>query len=348
MSYLKRFEYFINENKTITITVSNIEEYKDKLIALLANEGDEKLKKGFDFTISNLEDYRKDEMVFELVNGFLSKINNLISNKYPKFYQEEDKGYSGNKFTGKNYEKTSDLRISELSKMIKKELSIEYPEWKFSVKSETYSGGQSLRVSIDDVPYNPYSEYTDNRLKNNITDIDYDNRNEETYNKEFKKDRSKIKSIANQYNFDDSDSQSDYFHVNYYCFVDLNDDAMKGKYYPENEEYLKTLQWRAKYAEKDRIRKEAFAKKKSEHSEKFKFKKGEECIFPYTREGGHIPVGEYKAIILKAPSAKMSFPKYEIRYFVDKKKVNGEIITLENPIAYITTIYDDTQLKKID
>lgn len=346
MKFLKSFEAF---SKTVSINNDNFTEYKDKLFALIANEdNNETLKKGYEFVSNNIEDYDSDNMVYELSNMFFKSINNLIETKYPAFYKVEDKGYSGNKFTGKNYEKTSDLSIAEISKMIKTELAIEFPDWKFSVKSKSYTGGRSLNVYIEDMPYNPYSEYMDNRIKNNITGYDYERGgNVDEYIETYRKDYKKIEHIANQYNYDDSDVQSDYFSVNYYCFVTLEHDKIREKFYSDNEEVKKRQEREKQYAEEDRIRKEAYGKKKEEFKKKFTFKKGEECIYIHTNEQSYVPVGEYKAIILKAPSATAFNPSYEIRYYIDKKKVKGEIVDRDPVISDTRTIYSDTQLKKV-
>lgn len=344
MRYIKSFESF---RKTVVINKDNFIDYKDKIVALIANEDNEKLKKGYEFVSNNIEDYDSDNMVYELSNTFFKSLNNIIETKYPSFYKTEDKGYSRNKFTGKNYEKTADLSTAEISKLIKKELAIEFPEWKFSVKSKTYSGGCSINVYIEDIPYNPYSEYMDNRIKNNITSHDYERGNTDTYIEQYRKDYKKITSIANQYNYDDSDSQMDYSNVNYYCFVNLDDYKIKEKFYPDNEEVKKRKERVKQYAEEDRIRKEAFDKKKEEMKKRFTFKKGEECIYIHTNQNSYVPVGEYKAIILKAPSATAFNPSYEIRYYIDKKKVNGEIVDRVPVISDTRTIYSDSQLKKV-
>lgn len=340
MNNIIPFNNFVNENNSKNeINADNIEQLKDKLIVLIATEGDDNLRKGLDFAIKNIEDYNKDTFVTDMCNTFFNNINNMINKKYPKFWSSLDKGYSGNRFTGSNYERTAGMDIKELAKLIKEELNIYFPDWKFSVKISRYSGGQSMRISIVDMPYTPFSKEVDYAYKNNTH---YDSHMRyEIYNEQYLKDYKKIKSITEQYNFDDSDTQSDYFHVRYYAFVDL-DSSIKEKFYPENDEVKKHKQW-------DEEWKERAAKKKAEADEikkRFKFKKGQEVIYIYDKENPVIPKGEYDAVILKAPNGRTKFANYDIRFSVTKRKLNGTIVDLKEPMYYKTSLYGDDKLKE--
>ncbi len=339
MKNIHDYAGFLNENNsTISVTAYNFESLKSKIKVLLSNEDDSNLKKGFEFVSTNINDYEKDEFVRDMCDGFFDKINTLIIKKYKNFWKEEDKGYSGFKFTGKNYDKTANLSINEISKMIKKELSIEYTDWKFSVKLDKFSGGQSITVDIKDMPYNPYSEKVDYAFKNDEhPNLSY---NDEYYNETYLKDESKINHILNQYNFDDSNSQIDYFHSRYYSHLRISEDIKK-KFYPDNADIKRSEEFHKEWNERAKKRKEIADAKKG------KFKKGEEVIFIYDKESTTIPKGEYKAIILKSPNGRAMFSKYDIRFFVDKRKKNGEIIQLETPLPYLTTIYDESKFKKI-
>lgn len=340
MANIKNFQMFLNENNSKNIVnSSNFLELKDKILPIVAMEENPDLKKGFDFTLSSIADYKNDEFVRELSDIFFDKLNRIIDKKYTKFWKSEDRGYSGNKFTGKNYDLTQNMDIKELAKLVKKELSIEFPDWKFSVKISRYSGGQSMSVHIVDMPYTPYSEIVDNAYKTNTT---YDsNRIEDVYNEQYLKDSKKIKHIVEQYNYDDSNAQIDYFNVRYYSHITL-DGTVKAKFYPENEEVKKHQQW-------DNEWKERAAKKKAKAEEvkkQFKFKKGEEVIYIYDKDSPTIPKGEYDAVILKAPNGRAMFAKYDIKFAINKRKLNGEIKNLEKPIYYTTTLYGDDKLKE--
>lgn len=338
MKNIKKFNEFLNESSEYKIDIYNVLEFKDKLIAIIATLEDDKkenLRKGLDFVLNNLSDYSKDDFVEEICNNFFNDINILISRRFPKFWKSEDKGYSGHKFTGKNYEKTKSLSKTEIAKLIKKELNIEFPDWKFSMSSKN----NSIRIEVIDMPYNPYSEIVDNAFKTNTSyNLNY---NQETYNEQYLKDSSKIKSILEQYNYDDSNAQIDYSNNRYYTSLSL-DDTVKAKYYPENLDVLRSQEWRKDWAEKT-----AKAKAHADQIKSmFKYKKGEEVIYIYDRENSVIPIGEYPAVILKAPNGRGMYPHYEIRFTIDKKMLNGELVILKTPQTYTTTLIGDGKLKE--
>jgi hypothetical protein len=334
MKNIKNFNEFLNENNSENVVnASNVIELKDKLLAVVATEDNEELKKGFEFTIKNIDDY-DDSFIKEMCDIFFNNINAIIKRKFPKFWSFSDKGYSGNMFIGSNYEKTKNMDIKEIAKLIREELDIYFSDWKFSVKISRYSGGQSLTVYIKDMPYTPFSEEVDLAYKNNTQ-----SRND-LYNQKYLKDYKKIQSIVDQYNMDDSDVQTDYFHSRFYGFVNL-DDSVKAKFYPENSEVKRHEQF-------DKEWKEMTARKKAKADElkkQFKYKKGDKVIFIYDKESSFIPKGEYEAVILKAPNGRGQFPKYDIRFKVDKTKRNGEVKNLDNPIYYTTSLYSDDKLK---
>lgn len=118
--------------------------------------------------------------------------------------------YTGHGWEGSEYKKTESMRTCDIAKLIKKELKEKYPEFKFSVKTEVYSGGSSVNVNIVDLPYNPLNP-------------DYDqNYGSQVYTDKFLEDLKKMESIGNKYRYDDSDGMIDYFSTNFYYFVGLS------------------------------------------------------------------------------------------------------------------------------
>ncbi len=342
MNNLKSFNNFINENNSnLKINKDNLLELKSKISAIIAINEDADLRKGLDFAVANINDYGKDDFATEMIDLFIDKINNLISKNFPKFWSFDDKGYSGYKFTGNNYELTRNMDIKELSKLVKKELSIEFPEWKFSVKIERFAGGQSMNVYIVDMPYNPFSEEADAAYKADKHPDLHTNQRVELYNPKYLADSKKINKIIKQYNYDDSDSQTDYFDVRYYSHLKL-EDSIKAKYYPNNADVQKSIERNKQWDDQAKKQKEARDAVKS----KYKYKKGDQVIYIYDRDSVNIPKGEYEAIILKAPNGRGMFPKYEIKFKVEKIKRNGNIVDLEKPQYYLATIYDDKFLKE--
>jgi hypothetical protein len=315
----------------IKIEALNFEQYKSKITALIATKNDSGLKNGFDFVCSNIGEYHKDSFVKDMVDIFFAKLNNIISKEFPSLWQKENKGYSGNMFTGSKYEQTKTMDIVQLSKLVKEELNIYFPDWKFSVKTDRFSGGQSLTVNIKELPYNPYSKEKQKSLEE-LTDF-YPIQTDQIYSEQYLNDSKRIRAIVEQYNFDDSDAMVDYFHVRYYSHVRLEELDIYRKFYPNHPDLLRHDKFNAEWEEKRK------KKKEKADNNKGKFKKGQEVVYVYNKEYGSIPKGEYKAVILKSPNGRAMLSYYEIRFYVNKKIVNGQVIELEKPIIYKTNVY---------
>jgi hypothetical protein len=103
---------------------------------------------------------------------------------------------------GNKYNQVKDLDVKDIAKLIRQDLK-KFKDCKFSVSIHRYSGGRSLNVKLVECSnLNRFeifkSEYCDSRA---------------VFINEF---NTELKSIINQYNFDRSNPQSDYFHVNFY------------------------------------------------------------------------------------------------------------------------------------
>jgi hypothetical protein len=121
---------------------------------------------------------------------------------------------------GAKYDRATD--IAEIAKRVRADLKAavkakDIPGTKYRVTIERYSQGQSLNVRIGDVPFTIVSE---ERIRRDILDrADFDPafgwRTEEAVAL-----IRKVEAIVGAYNFDGSDSQTDYYHVNFYSTVD--------------------------------------------------------------------------------------------------------------------------------
>lgn len=99
------------------------------------------------------------------------------------------------KFTGSKYQETKDLDVAEIAKLIRTDLKQAFSEYKFSVRIERFSMGQSINVIIKETDINDrFSDQAEELVK-------------------------EVKEIIEQYNFDDSDMLSDYSHVRFYSHV---------------------------------------------------------------------------------------------------------------------------------
>jgi hypothetical protein len=311
MKHLKTYESFKEEKE---ITIGNVLTFKDKLKAILISHDEKNLLKGLEFTVSNIEEY-DDEFVSKMIDAFIANVNEFIEKKTPTFFDKNfDTGYSGYKTVGSKHNLTKDLSLKEISKLIKKEINIEYPDVKVSIKTRNYS---SIDVDINDLPFNPYSKEYDDFMKsgddysvwNNFT---FKNRDVNMYNEQTLKIKSDIKKMMNQYNYDDSDSMVDYFDTRYYTSVNINDRFFKEKYYPTHTDVLRSKKFDDEWEEKKMKRKEIADKNKGS------IKKGENILFNF-KGNVNIPAGKYEGVVIKSPSGRSRMGSY---YTIDFKVPN--------------------------
>lgn len=156
--------------------------------------------------------------------------------------------YTQHAWEGSKYRQNENLYGSSLSKAIREELKKAFPDCQFSISSQTYAGGQSIGVALMSAPFNPFNPLTDEikyaiRLRclssfpysaDSASTSAVENFLKETTEKMFhdinqfrikddmclsdkaKEVIAKALGIVQSYNFDDSDSQVDYFHTNFY------------------------------------------------------------------------------------------------------------------------------------
>lgn len=123
------------------------------------------------------------------------------------------------KFTWSKYRDTANLSTTQIAKLVRSELRAKFPQkkwYKFSVRTDYFAWGSSIDVDIVAVPFKILTDEHIEAVKNN-ENLSY--RNIKRFTPEAEELERASKAILNQYNFDDSDSQTDYFHVNYYWHV---------------------------------------------------------------------------------------------------------------------------------
>lgn len=108
------------------------------------------------------------------------------------------------KFIGEKYEETKYLDIAEVAKLVRKDLKEAFPSYKFSVRIERSTYSQALRVSVKNTgmknhSYDPEGERAIGKLKSEIRQVIY------------------------AYNYDDSDSMTDYFSTKFYDSIQFED-----------------------------------------------------------------------------------------------------------------------------
>lgn len=114
------------------------------------------------------------------------------------------------KFVGSNY--TPELTTKEIAKIIRQHLKQQFPEVKFSVKSEF------SKINI----YIVSSPYCNKKLEYSPSISSYEHRKyERENNKELNSVVDYCKKLLQSYTYDDSDVMTDYFDTNFYGFVDI-------------------------------------------------------------------------------------------------------------------------------
>lgn len=119
---------------------------------------------------------------------------------------------------GKKYD--YNLDIKEIAKRVRKQIKEKFPDITVSVTIRRFSGGQSMDMEIKKLPFIPYSFAFIDLIEQQQTihpKTDHLIRtNQSMYNEAYTKLVDALKSMANAYNYDNSDPMTDYFDVNFY------------------------------------------------------------------------------------------------------------------------------------
>lgn len=126
------------------------------------------------------------------------------------------------KFVGPKYD--PDLDVVEIAKRVRKDLKREYPGCKFSVRIQRFSMGRSLDVIIKHADFQVVNP---DWVRFRVENPEWRNAKTnapELYNTEGEALLKRVKEIVRAYNFDDSDSMSDYYHVNFSQKIEFDHD----------------------------------------------------------------------------------------------------------------------------
>jgi hypothetical protein len=204
------------------------------------------------------------------------------------------------------------MDIAEIAKLARIEFDAEFPEMKWSVTVERFSGGQSISARGTGYPENPYKpEFVALAQKEGLRAANERYQwQEDKYTKKYLKDLSLAKSVLNRYNMDDSDSQSDYFHVRFYEHIKIVLDDWDEKLFPE----------RAQEIEQNRKWNEEYDKKRKAAADKAKQVKEELNIIPkyaiaiYTSQWRDLGQVVLPAVITRSPNARSrGWMTYDLR-----------------------------------
>lgn len=165
-------------------------------------------------TLEEAEKYTKIETITEVKTEkrtIIKEQTNLLLWDRVQFIEgTSDNSKNNYKFVGSNY---CALTVKEIAVEIRKILKSAFPEIKFSITSDY----NTIDVTIKSSPYN----YSKLEYSYEIESRKY-REYEEEHNKELNSIIDYCNKLLSSYNFDDSDSQSDYFHKNFYQHVNID------------------------------------------------------------------------------------------------------------------------------
>jgi len=131
------------------------------------------------------------------------------------------RNYSEHRYEGKNYD--SNLSIKDIAKIVRSKLKEKFPKCKFSVNIKRFSMGQSLSVCLMAAPFDAFKNGSNYGYKQ----VNYYQLNdpwekvETCLTKKAWNCMRKVYQIAESFNYDDSESQIDYFDTNFYLHLEV-------------------------------------------------------------------------------------------------------------------------------
>ena len=121
-------------------------------------------------------------------------------------------------FVGSKYEGTKRLDVRDIAKLIRKDLKREFPDVKVSLTIDRYAGGSAINCRITDVPFNPLNLLFDD----SVPGIERQPR----YNERGRNLLERVREIMGKYNYDRSESQTDYYDVKFSPYVYFDQDEL--------------------------------------------------------------------------------------------------------------------------
>jgi hypothetical protein len=219
---------------------------------------------------------------------------------------------------GHLYESFKSRTKKELAALMRSEIKIYFPDAKVSVTSDY----NSIDIRIKDIGYNPFANdyraflMADGDPQDWINQDIRNRRERGVFNDQFLEDLKHIEKIHKQYNFDNSDAMTDYFHVNYYGNVRADTDDLIVLYYPQ-----------ITYSVKRRMRAEEWDLRtliSKVEADILKtvilFKKYQAAILKI-RATSKKPEQFLYVVITKVPNGQSRFPSYSADVLVEASKV---------------------------
>jgi ribosomal protein L37E len=136
-------------------------------------------------------------------------------------------GYSGHAWQGGKREETKNLSSAQTLKLMRDDIKKAkaagvIPNVKVNVRKEEYAGGWSVTMTVKDLPEG-FAIYDPNVVGTEGDVVRYGK--VQAHTPEAKRLLETLESIANQYNYDDSDSQTDYFNRGFYTHIGFDNET---------------------------------------------------------------------------------------------------------------------------
>lgn len=127
-------------------------------------------------------------------------------------------------YSGIKSHATEDLDIAELAKLVRQDLKAalaagELPRGKYRVRISRYSMGQEMAISLADTGKSWCIAKACHAYQDRAPSAAY----ADGFTTEYHQVVEKLEAIANAYNYDKSDSQTDYFDCNFHLTVEIAD-----------------------------------------------------------------------------------------------------------------------------
>lgn len=182
------------------------------------------LKKQFRaLAIANHPDKGGDTAVMQEINAEFDALFAVWKNRPDTQVTEEERQetgstyrrrfYTANGWEGCRYD--GNLRTTDIAARVRVYAKEKYPEFKFSVRSEYYSGGSSIHLKLVSGPVPAFNDDAPRQYISTMSEIS----EKFGLTSEVHAVMSDIVSYCNSFNYDDSDSQIDYFDTNFYLHI---------------------------------------------------------------------------------------------------------------------------------
>lgn len=186
------------------------------------------LKKQFrTLAIQNHPDKGGDTAVMQEINAEFDAMYQILKNRPETVITDEERQetassyrrhfYTANGWEGSRYD--GNLSTTDISARVRVYAKERYKDYKFSVRTEYYSGGSSIYIKLVSGPVPAFKEDAPRPYVSTMSDIS----EKFGLTSEVFAVVSDVVAYCNSFNYDDSDSMTDYFDTNFYLHINVGE-----------------------------------------------------------------------------------------------------------------------------